>query len=136
MLLSIGLSREKNCFIANIVKCRPPGNRDPLPEEIEKCVPFLDSQISVLKPRLILSAGRISAGTLLKTSEGITRIRGVWETYKGVPILPTFHPSFLLRDESQKQHAWEDIKSLCRRLCEIDDTYKKETTDLRRMHKI
>lgn len=141
MLESIGLSRKKNCFITNIVKCRPPGNRDPAPEEIEACMPFLSLQILSLKPKVILSAGRISASSLLGATEGITRLRGLWKTYstesgESIPILPTFHPSYLLRDASQKTFAWEDMKSLCRRLAELDTNYEAETARLRAVRKI
>ncbi|MDR2468569.1 MAG: uracil-DNA glycosylase [Spirochaetaceae bacterium] len=131
MLTSIGLSREKNCFIANIVKCRPPGNRDPEPEERAACIPFLQRQLAILKPLVILSAGRISATTLLETGEGISRLRGIWKHYQGIPLLPTFHPSYLLRDESKKTLAWEDMKSLCRRIAELDSGYEAETAALR-----
>ena len=136
MLTSIGLFRDKNCFIANIVKCRPPGNRDPMPAETGACIHFLQRQISLLQPHVILSAGRISSTTLLQTTDGIGRLRGIWRQYQGIPLLPTFHPSYLLRDESQKALAWEDMKSLCRRLVEIDTAYEKETASLRAARKI
>jgi DNA polymerase len=131
MLASVSLSREKNCFIANIVKCRPPGNRDPESDEGAACIQFLERQVDVLKPLLILSAGRTSAANLLQTGEGITRLRGKWKVWRNIPLLPTFHPSYLLRDESQKTFAWEDMKSLCRRLAELDADYSAETTELR-----
>jgi DNA polymerase len=131
MLASIKLSREKNCFIANIVKCRPPGNRDPENEEAASCMKFLERQITLLSPLLILSAGRTSAKNLLNTVEGITRLRGKWKALRGIPLLPTFHPSYLLRDESQKAFAWEDMKSLSRRLAELDASYAAETEELR-----
>jgi DNA polymerase len=131
MLASINLSREKNCFIANIVKCRPPGNRDPENEETVSCMKFLERQIALLSPLVILSAGRTSAANLLNTTEGITRLRGKWKDLRGIPLLPTFHPSYLLRDESQKVFAWEDMKSLSRRLAELDAGYAAETEELR-----
>lgn len=112
MLLSIGLSRETNCFIANVVKCRPPNNRDPSAEEVESCSAFLDRQLALLRPRIVLSLGRVSTQALLGTGEGITRLRGRLADYRGVPLLPTFHPSALLRDEALKRPAWEDLKLL------------------------
>ena len=116
MLASIGLSRDKNCFIANMVKCRPPGNRDPEAGEIAACFPYLERQINLLKPKVILCAGRIAAQNLLKTSRGINALRGEFTSIKigdtFIPVLPTFHPSALLRDESNKRPAWEDLKLL------------------------
>ena len=116
MLISIGLSRESNCFIANLVKCRPPGNRDPQPEEISACFPFLERQISILMPKFILFAGRISAQTLLKTNDSIGMLRGKIKPLSiaglSVPSLATYHPSALLRNEDLKRPAWEDLKLL------------------------
>jgi DNA polymerase len=117
MLDSIGLSRNRNCFIANVVKCRPPNNRDPLPVETAACVPFLERQIRLLKPRVILCAGRIAARTLLKTEESIGRLRGSFIACSvadgdAVPLLVTYHPSALLRNEELKRPAWEDLKML------------------------
>jgi len=136
MLESIGLSRGTNCFIANIVKCRPPGNRDPAPAEIASCIGYLERQIKLLSPLLILSAGKTSAKTLLQTDRGITSIRGAWSSYKGIPLLPTFHPSYLLRDERQKVYAWEDMKSLCLKLCELSPNYESQTRELRKKRNI
>ncbi|GMO41282.1 MAG: uracil-DNA glycosylase [Termitinemataceae bacterium] len=136
MLEPIGLSRTKNCFIANIVKCRPPGNRDPLPQEITACDAFLQKQIDVLKPKVIVALGNVPSKTLLNTEKGITKIRGCWTLYNGIPFLPTYHPSYLLRDPSQKAAAWEDMKMLCRRLAELDSVYAAETESLRRDRKI
>ncbi|GHT78283.1 uracil-DNA glycosylase [Spirochaetia bacterium] len=147
MLASIGLFRDKNCFIANVVKCRPPGNRDPQPEEIAACAPFLARQIALLRPLVILCAGRFAAQTLLHTAEGIGRLRGRFGVYSAeypaitdhvtlgssgvpIPILPTYHPSALLRDETLKRPAWEDLKTLRAKLVEMDDTYARETEGL------
>jgi DNA polymerase len=115
----IGLYRDKNCFIANVVKCRPPENRDPLPEETAACAPFLTRQIRVLRPLLILSVGRIPTQTLLNTGEGIGRLRGRFYDYEGIPLLPTYHPSALLRNEELKRPAWEDLKTLRAKLVEL-----------------
>ena len=136
MLLSIGLDRKKNCFIANVIKCRPPGNRDPLPAETAACLPFFEKQLAALRPQVILTVGKVPVKTLLGTDEGITRLRGNWKSYRGIPLLPTFHPSYLLRDESQKKFAWEDLKALCRRLAELDSGYAAETAELRRARNI
>ena len=116
MLASIGLSRNENAFIANIVKCRPPNNRDPRPEETTACAHFLKRQILLLKPKFILIAGRIAAQTLLKTSEPVGKLRGKFYNLKvdnlPIPLLVTYHPAALLRDESYKRPAWEDLKLL------------------------
>jgi DNA polymerase len=119
----IGLYRDKNCFIANVVKCRPPENRDPLPGETAACLPFLARQIALLKPAVILAAGRISAQTLLRTEDGIGKLRGRFFEYGGIPLLPTYHPSALLRNEELKRPAWEDLKTLRAKLVELDPAF-------------
>ena len=119
MLAAINLSRHTNCFIANIVKCRPPNNRDPMPDEADACRSFLDAQIGILKPRLILAVGRIAAQNLLNTTTGINKLRGQFFEYRGIPLLPTYHPSALLRNEDLKRPAWEDLKKFRARLEEI-----------------
>jgi DNA polymerase len=119
MLGAVDLSRERNCFIANVVKCRPPHNRDPLPEEISACAPFLDRQIALLQPRMILCLGRAAMQRLLHTDEGIGKLRGRLSTYQGVSLLGTYHPSALLRDASLKRAAWEDLKILRDRLAAL-----------------
>jgi len=116
MLGSIGLSRESNCFIANVIKCRPPGNRDPSPDETAACASFLERQIQILKPHFILCAGKIAAQTLLQTSEPIGKLRGKFTEYQcsgmAIPFLVSYHPSALLRSEDLKRPAWEDLKLL------------------------
>ncbi|MCE1195623.1 uracil-DNA glycosylase [bacterium] len=112
MLASIGLSRGANCYIANIVKCRPPNNREPAPGERAACLPYLKEQIRLLAPRAILCAGRTAAQTLLGTTEGINRLRTRAHALEGIPLVATFHPSALLRDETLKRPAWEDLKRL------------------------
>lgn len=119
MLAAIKLSRETNCFIANIVKCRPPNNRDPLPEEAAACRSFLDAQISALKPKMILLVGRIALQNLLDTKIGITRIHGQFFEYNGIPVMPTFHPSALLRAPELKRDAWNDLKAFRAKLEEL-----------------
>ena len=125
MLASIGLSREKNCYIANMVKCRPPGNRDPEQEELAACFPFLERQILTLKPKLILCVGRVASQSLLKTREGINALRGRFVEFSigtetAIPLLPSYHPSAILRDETLRRPAWEDLKLLRARLESLD----------------
>jgi DNA polymerase len=116
MLSSIGLSREKNCYIANVIKCRPPDNRDPQPDETIACAPFLARQIQLLQPHFILCAGRIAAHTLLNTTESIGKLRGKFINFQAggreIPFIVTYHPSALLRNEDFKRPAWEDLKLL------------------------
>ena len=112
MLFSIGLDRRKNCYIANIVKCRPPNNREPAPDERAACMPYLRQQIRLLSPKAILCAGRTAAQALLSTTEGINRLRTRMHEYEGIPVVASFHPSALLRDPTLKRPAWEDLKRL------------------------
>ncbi|HUW40010.1 MAG TPA: uracil-DNA glycosylase [Rectinemataceae bacterium] len=112
MLASVGLDRDRNCFIANVVKCRPPGNRDPESDELAACAPYLRRQLALLRPRALLCLGRVAAQALLGTSEGIGALRGRWMSFEGLPLLATYHPSALLRDEALKRPAWEDLKLL------------------------
>jgi len=125
MLASINLSRNRNCFIANVVKCRPPGNRDPRPEETAACAGFLKRQIVLLKPKFILVAGRIAAQTLLQTTESINKLHGKFMEYQvdnlTIPLLITYHPAALLRDESYKRPTWEDLKLLRSRIDSQND---------------
>lgn len=116
MLASIGLSRQTNAFIANVVKCRPPMNRDPAPDEQAACAPYLARQIALLRPRFILCVGRISAQAMLGVREPVTRLRGRFLDFRGLPLLATYHPSALLRDERLKRPAWEDMKLLRERM--------------------
>lgn len=125
MLAAINLSRDKNCYIANIVKCRPPMNRDPAPEESQACRSFLDAQIHVLKPKMILAMGRVALQNLLDTSIGINKMRGQFVDFKGIPFMATYHPSALLREESLKRFAWEDLKAFKQKLLEICPDYDK-----------
>jgi len=124
MLSSIGLSRNANVYIANIVKCRPPQNRDPEPDEADSCAPWLEAQIGILSPPVILALGRVAARRLLGTTEGIGRIHGKFFDYKGIPLMPTYHPSALLRDDSLKRPAWEDLKLLRERLLSLNPDYE------------
>ncbi len=112
MLAAIGLDRRTNCFITNVVKCRPPRNRDPEALERKACLGYLRAQIEALKPRAILCLGRVAVQTLLDTEEGIGSLRGRFRDFEGRPLIATYHPSALLRDESLKRPAWEDLKKL------------------------
>jgi DNA polymerase len=111
MLLAIGLPRE-TVFIANILKCRPPGNRDPKPEEVARCLPFLKQQIALLKPKMLLAVGRIAAQNLLATDAPLARLRGKLHHFgdANTPLVITYHPAYLLRTPSDKRKAWEDLK--------------------------
>lgn len=123
MLAAISLDRHTNCYIANIVKCRPPNNRTPLPEEADACISFLEAQIHILKPKMILAAGRTAGQNLLKTQSSLTNLRGKFFDYQGIPLLVTYHPSALLRDETLKRPAWEDLKLFRTKLIEIAPDY-------------
>jgi DNA polymerase len=109
MLAAIGLSRRKNVYIANVLKCRPPGNRNPTPEEVAQCSPHLLQQIELIQPKLILAMGRFAAQTLLETGASIASLRGRVHRYAGVPLIVTYHPAYLLRTLEDKAKAWEDL---------------------------
>ena len=109
MIEAINLRRE-DVYIANVIKCRPPGNRNPEPDEIAQCEPFLFQQIEAIKPKVIVALGAFAAKTLLRSEESISRLRGHIYDYRGAKLIPTFHPSFLLRSPDRKRDAWEDLK--------------------------
>ena len=129
MLEAIQLSRKTNCYITNVVKCRPPQNRDPAPQERSCCTAFLDAQIRFTRPKMILAMGRIAAQHLLQTSDGIGKLRGHFFDYQGIPLMPTYHPSALLRDESLKRPAWEDLKRFRTRLQELRIGHQTEVSE-------
>ena len=106
---------REDVYIANVIKCRPPGNRNPEPDEIAQCEPFLFRQIDIVKPKVIVTLGKFAAQTLLRTDAPISRIRGRVVDYRGAKLVPTFHPAFLLRNPASKREVWEDMK-LVRRL--------------------
>ncbi|MFQ5914610.1 MAG: uracil-DNA glycosylase [Nitrospinota bacterium] len=108
MLAAIGLSRE-DVYICNVIKCRPPENRNPLPDEVASCEPFLIRQLKSLRPKVILAMGKFAAQTLLNTEERISSLRGRFREYQGIPVMPTYHPAYLLRNDSQKRVVWEDL---------------------------
>ncbi|MCA9672371.1 MAG: uracil-DNA glycosylase [Myxococcales bacterium] len=109
MIKAMGLTREE-VYIANIVKCRPPQNRDPEADEIDACEPFLKKQIDIIAPRIIIALGSFAVKTLLRTTSGIMRLRGSWKSYHGIPLMPTFHPAYLLRNEAGKRPVWGDLQ--------------------------
>jgi DNA polymerase len=109
MLAAIGLSRGENVYIANVLKCRPPGNRNPEPEEVAKCSPHLLKQIELIEPKLIVAMGRFAAQTLLGTDATIASLRGRVHRYAGVPLIVTYHPAYLLRTLPDKSKAWADL---------------------------
>lgn len=123
MLASIGLDREK-VYIANVVKCRPPGNRDPHDDEQEACMNYLRYQLMLVKPKIIVCLGRISATAIIDKDFKITRQHGQWTERKGYWFIATYHPSALLRDESKKRPAWEDLKLIRAKLDEIENDNK------------
>jgi len=106
---AIGLTRS-DVYIANVIKCRPPGNRNPEPDEVAECEPFLFRQIDAIRPKVIVALGKFAAQSLLRTSEPITRIRGREFPFRDAVLLPTFHPAYLLRNPSAKREVWEDMK--------------------------
>jgi len=108
---AIGLQRE-DVYIANVIKCRPPANRNPEPDEVATCEPFLAQQIDIVKPRVIVALGTFAAHLLLRTDAPISRIRGVLHEYRGASLIPTFHPAYLLRSPDRKRDVWEDMKKV------------------------
>jgi len=125
ILESVGFSRKTNIYICNTIKCRPPENRDPMPNEKEACRAFLDAQLEILKPRIILLCGKVALSSMLNTSSGITKLRGKWfDGPYGSKMMPIFHPSYLLRNDSTEKGSpkwlmWQDIKEVKRVYDEI-----------------
>ncbi len=111
-LNAIGLSRTTGVYITNIVKCRPPNNRDPRIDEVASCLPYLARQIRLLQPQAILLLGRVAANTLLQKNSSLSALRGTFHRYEGIPVLVTYHPAAVLRDLSLKRPVWEDLKKL------------------------
>lgn len=123
MLAAISLDRNINCYIANIVKCRPPHNRTPEAHEAQACSGYLQAQIHTLKPKMILAMGRTAVQNLLDTAQGINSLRGQLLDYNGIPLMATYHPSALLRDESLKRPAWNDLKAFREELLKLAPEY-------------
>jgi len=118
---AIGLSRDA-VYIANVIKCRPPGNRNPEPDEVATCEPFLFRQIDVIRPKVIVALGKFGAQTLLRTLDPISRLRGRVYDFRGAKLVPTFHPAYLLRNPSSKREVWEDMKLVRRLLTECSSS--------------
>ena len=115
MIAAMGFRREE-VYIANVVKCRPPGNRVPTPEEAARCIGYLERQINFIRPEVIVLLGATAATFVLDRREGISRLRGIWQDYRGIAVMPTFHPAFLLRQESAKREAWHDLQMVMAKL--------------------
>ncbi|MEW6296378.1 MAG: uracil-DNA glycosylase [Thermodesulfobacteriota bacterium] len=108
--------RREDVYIANVVKCRPPENRNPEPDEIAACEPFLMKQLDLIRPRIIVALGTFAAQTLLKTKTPISRLRGIWHSYQGIKLMPTLHPAYLLRNPNDKRLVWQDIQAVLREM--------------------
>ncbi|MCB2148501.1 MAG: uracil-DNA glycosylase [Deltaproteobacteria bacterium] len=115
IIAAMGLDRE-TVYIGNIVKCRPPNNRNPEPEEIRHCLPFLKRQVAAIHPRVICALGSVAARALLATEAPISRLRGRFYEVMGIPVMPTFHPAFLLRNPEKKREVWEDVQQIMKML--------------------
>ncbi len=126
MIQAMGLTREE-VWIGNIVKCRPPGNRAPLPDEMEECLPYLKEQLALLQPKVIVCLGATAVKGLLETKIGITKLRGNWMSFEGIDVMPTFHPAYLLRNPPTKKEAWEDLQEVLRHLGKPIPKRKKGT---------
>ena len=120
MIHAIGMERSE-CYIANVVKCRPPGNRNPAPDEAAACLDYLRMQTVLVRPKIIVLLGKVAASTLLRKEIFITRDHGMWFERKGIYFMPTYHPSALLRDPGKKREAWEDFKKVRDRLRTLKD---------------
>jgi uracil-DNA glycosylase family 4 len=117
MIEAMGLKRSE-VYIANIVKCRPPDNRYPEPDEVETCQPFLMQQIAAIKPKVAITLGNLATQTLLQTKTGITALHGTFREWNGIQVMPTYHPAFLLRNPNMKKPCWEDLKKVIQYLKE------------------
>ncbi len=111
MIEAMGFTREQ-IYICNVIKCRPPENRNPEPDEVQTCEPFLKAQLAIIKPKVIIALGRFACQCLLRTTETMSDIRGNWQQYEGIAIMPTFHPAYLLRSPSKKKEVWEDLQKV------------------------
>jgi len=120
MLAAIGIERD-DAYITNILKSRPPGNRDPRPDEVAACWPYLERQIELIRPRVIMTVGRPAAQTLLDTNAAMGALRGRWDDFHGIPVMPTYHPAYLLRSPGQKRRAWQDLKMVMLALAELEE---------------
>jgi DNA polymerase len=115
MIFAMGFERQE-VYIANVVKCRPPGNRDPKDDEVAACADYLDRQIDLIEPGVIVALGKPASRRLTGTNKPMGALRGRWSSYRGIPLMPVFHPAFLLRNPKAKREVWEDLKLVVRRL--------------------
>lgn len=115
MIEAMGFSREE-VYITNVVKCRPPDNRDPAPEEVQKCSPFLKKQIQVIEPEVIVTLGRFATNALLETDQALGGLRGRWQDYQGCAVMPTYHPAYLLRNPEMKAKTWADLQMVMKKI--------------------
>jgi DNA polymerase len=115
MIEAMGLRRD-DVYICNTVKCRPPNNRNPEPDELEACEPFLKGQLAAVKPEVIVTLGKFAAQALLRDGTPISRLRGNWRDYEGIPLMPTFHPAYLLRSPAEKGKVWADLQEVMKKL--------------------
>ena len=115
LIVNLGLTRE-GVYITNVVKCRPPNNRNPEEDEIRTCSPFLEKQIEIIRPKVIVCLGKISSQSLLHSRETISRLRGKFASYRDIPVMPTFHPAYLLRNPKDKWLTWEDMQKVLERV--------------------
>lgn len=120
ILFAMGLTGE-DVYICNLIKCRPPGNRNPVAEEVAACRPYLERQLRLLEPRVIVTLGRFAAQSLLGVQTPVSRLRGNWHEYQGIAVMPTFHPAYLLRSPAEKKYVWEDMKKVKKRLLQGAD---------------
>jgi uracil-DNA glycosylase family 4 len=121
MIFALGFDRGE-VFIGNVVKCRPPGNRDPQDDEMAACAPFLDRQIELIRPRIILALGRVAVRRLTGSDKSMGALRGRWAAYRGTPLMATYHPAYLLRNPMAKRDVWQDLKAVRKRLDDSPDS--------------
>ena len=131
MLAAIQLKRGANVFIANILKCRPPGNRNPEPYEALQCEPYLHRQIELIRPKLIIALGRVAAANLLATDASVSSMRGKIHRYRGIPLIVTYHPAYLLRNLTDKAKAWEDLLFAVRAMKDLQGATSASTSSRR-----
>jgi len=115
MIFAMGFERQ-DVYIANVVKCRPPGNRDPQEDEMAACAPYLDRQIELIAPRVLVALGKPASRRLTGSSKSMGAMRGRWSSYRGIPLMPVFHPAYLLRNPKAKREVWQDLKLIKQRL--------------------
>jgi uracil-DNA glycosylase family 4 len=115
MIVAMGFERDE-VYVCNVVKCRPPDNRKPEPDEMAACMPYLNEQLELVAPQVIVALGATAVQGLLGTTEGITRLRGKWKTLRQIPVMPTFHPAYLLRNPPAKREVWDDLQEVLRRI--------------------